>query len=258
MTLNSLLLMHMIKQRRRAFSKQEQRNGEQDVPHELNMPHHDMPRAVISEENIIFGTAALDVNLDLIPGQLPSLYFMDGNGIFVRLRVLHPSGFAVFEADHASVFARVPGQFEQNLGNTGDAVRHSLMLLADGNAPVGIVDKKNNGVFVWYANEAAMSNPRNGQPLDERDEQGPPNGYHHNGHSIVHRNGIINYYDEHYPGFLDKLMLLGQHAQSYNVQVGDLIQNIPIRTNVEYFQRNEFATGADQRQAIVALVNSFV
>ena len=258
MDFNHLLLLHLIQQRHRAFSRKKTKYGEQNVPHEFDLPHENMPRDVITLDNIIFGTAALDIDFGIIPDQLPSLYFMGENGLFVRLRVMHPSGFAVFEADHANVFARVRDQFRVNLGNNASEVRETLIALTDDAWPVGVIEKRNNGVFVWYKDEAAKANHTGGQPLKAFDIQEDPHAYQHKGHSIVEVNSILQYYQENYPGFLDKLMLLGQHAQSYNVQVGNIIQNIPIRTNVEYFQRDEFLSTADQRNAIIALVNSFV
>ncbi|MDD7911272.1 MULTISPECIES: hypothetical protein [Pseudovibrio] len=224
------------------------------------------PVPLINQNNIVFGTVRLTPTNDIAPNQLPSIYFMDNGGAFLRLRPLHVAGFGMFPkpARHISLYARPPGQanpsFSFSPGNTRDEVLEWMDLLNHVTVFGGIVERMPSGIYLHYQNVQGPNLPADGNALHIRDySPGHPERSHW-GHAVIRAQELIAYYNNTYPGLFAHLMNLGVNAQSplFTVQPA-IAPQVTLVTDAQYMPLDWFEGDANaQRAAMIQFISSFV
>ncbi len=252
-----------------------------------------MPIDTISPVNRLFGSATINAaGNGFDPSRLPSTYYMNAAGEFVRLRALHSSGFAIFRKA-----ARVVGiytgawdrnqSFNWNATSNGQIVFRELgdnaadisdeitnlqgttmttaQILAHNANPSGNLDDE-----VVFVDDGALAGSYFGgdqhitnnlyEPMHVVDATNNASTRAHRGHTLITPETAQGFYDTYYPGLLTQLMQLGQSAQSISIDLSPKgrSQVMEIMTNVEYFPRDMFASQADQTRLTKAMIMSFV
>ncbi|OKL42515.1 hypothetical protein [Pseudovibrio exalbescens] len=224
------------------------------------------PVPLIHQDNIIFGTVRLTDTNEVANDQMPSLYFMNNAGNFLRLRPLHRSGFGMFDrpARHISFFAQAAGQaapaFSFAPGNTRDEILEWMELLNRATVFGGIVDRMPSGIYLHFQDAQGPHHPTEGLPIRIRDfSPGHPERSHW-GHYLIRKEEVIAYYNNTYPGLFQHLMNLGVNAQNAVFTVPPAAgPQIPLCTNAEYLPLAWFEGNANnQRAAVLQFINSFV
>lgn len=247
------------------------------------------PVALIRPSNRLFGTMDFDpIALTFPADQLPSTYYMTGNGPFIRLRPLHKSGFLMSEkptrvvglytgnwAANQSFQQNTQGGqiFFFNLGTTEAQINASITQLKQNPVTTqDILNHNNNNnppplnnavVYVqggamtgtiWGGN-TAITNDRY-QPMKVADATTVNDRAHH-GHYFADSTRVEQFYADNYPATLQQLMQLGQAQQNMARVIGPNQAPImmPLETNVEYFPISEFG---DDRQRQLTFMLRFI
>ncbi|MDD7911271.1 MULTISPECIES: hypothetical protein [Pseudovibrio] len=225
------------------------------------------PISVISMDNLLFGTIRL-TGTGYEAQQFPSLYFMADNNRFVRLRPFHRSGFCIVDRPSRFIFIEASygnpktAVYQCELGDTKAGIQATLEAL-----PVTQVQAKPqnpSGLNLYYVTDGAFNgtmwftSPTTQNTLcpvvvrDFTDRTRAP----HLGHSLISKNALINFYNDNYPGYLNKLLALGTKAQSVTVQMADQTQQtFNISSNLSYFPEDSFVDANAQFQFISAFIN---
>ncbi|OKL42516.1 hypothetical protein [Pseudovibrio exalbescens] len=225
------------------------------------------PIPVISQDNLLFGSIRL-TDSGYADRQLPSLYFMSDTNQFVRLRPFHRSGFCIIERPSRFIYIEAAyGQssnivYQCELGDTKAGIQATLQNLpvsqvnAKPSAPTGlnlfyITDGPFSGT-TWFS---APSTQNNLCSVILRDFT-TRSSVHHKGHALISKDAVTKFYNDTYPGMLDKLLALGTKEQSFTYQwasQGDV--KIRVRSNQEYFPEASFIDQSTQFDTIKSFIN---
>lgn len=251
------------------------------------------PLPLIKPANRLFASIDIDTtNYVFSASQLPSTYYMLGNGPFIRLRPLHRSGFGIFEYQTRIVglytgawnaqmnFSQNaqnnPGILYRELGDSADDIAASLALLqqnalttaqivnqnASPNPPAldNAVVYVNDGPLagtIWGGDAAKTGNLY--VPLKIVDAR-QPDAKAHTGHPFATRAAAERFYADQYPGVLDQLMALGQSQQSFAIDLapkGRRLQ-VLVQSDLQYFAQDMFGSREQQLDFLRTLYMSFV
>jgi len=224
----------------------------------LGMPS-DTPVTIIHEENALFGTVRIEQSGDTCQykkNQLPSLYFMNDTGEFVRLRPLHEHGFMVIVRPSRTMFMMA-----------GDTRLPSLQIpLSDAKASIQAMvarATKNECPFIRYDDD-----PDSGTYGSFRFEEGTGFEYAwirdytdpmdstkrpHTGHALISWEGVRRFYARNAPGFVfGNLMNLGK------IKVQAVLGGQPavIQTDTRYLELGSMAEDA-HFTAVLKFIESF-
>ena len=253
------------------------------------------PLPLIKPANWLFASIGIEKQNNVFsfsPMQLPSTYYMDENGEFIRLRPLHEDGFAVFRRAERAV-ALYAGDwddaltFNDNLRNNTNVIGYSLgrtsaeisgriaalqanavpfqNILNHNAAPVNqlqntvwmVADGLLQGT-VWGGDERRTTNLF--RCMDVVDISDPNSRGAHTGHSFIAREAARQFYYNYYPGVLEQLWLLGQSRQSFTIDLAPKgrAQPIVLHSNLEYFAERMFENREEQLALLRSLYMSFV
>jgi len=252
------------------------------------------PLPLIKPANWLFASIDIEERNNVFsfsPMQLPSTYYMDENGEFIRLRPLHKAGFGIFR-DPSCAVALYAGDWDDNssfnhnllynnnilgyhLGRTVqqivDRIAHLRNnqesfqnILEHNRAPTNqfnnVVCLVSDGPVagtVWGCDVTKTNNVF--VPLDVVDAPDPDSRHAHTGHSFIMREAAQHFYDSHYTGVLEHLWLLGQSRQSFNIDLAPKgrAQTMVVRSNLEYFAQSMFEDRDEQLAFLRSLYMSF-
>lgn len=253
----------------------------------------DTPAPLIRPVNRLFASIDIDTNAYVFSAvQLPSTYYMTGNGPFIRLRPLHKSGFGIFEHPTRIVGLYTGrwnaqmnfGQNVQNnadilyrpLGTSANEIANNLALLQQNTLTTAQIITQNTAPNPPVLNDAvvfANAGPLAGTiwggdvqktgnlyvPLRIVDARQPGSNAH-TGHAFATRAAVEQFYADQYPGILDQLMSLGQSQQSFAIDLAPKGRRLPVvvQSELQYFPQDMFASRAQQLDFLRALYMSFV
>ncbi|WP_417685388.1 hypothetical protein [Roseibium sp.] len=263
-----------------------------DQPEDPTMPTP-TPIALIKPANRLFGTIDIDTHAyTFTDGQLPSTYYMTGDGPFLRLRPLHRSGFGMFRKP-----TRVVGlytgawnsaeSFQDNrdhnadilfsyLGSNATDIADAITALkVNAVTTQQIIDQNAAVVRPNLANAIVYVNSGTLEGSVFGGDQVKTNNYYrpmkvvdattadstaHTGHAFATADAAQRYYEAQYPGLLGQLMQLGQAAQVIKTDMSPRGATVitPIQTNIQYYPEAMFESRADQLVFLRSLFMSFV
>lgn len=309
----ALALLILLNRARRVGADGRPTTGDQDIhrasPIEdrdrKDMPHSSLAQAertldmtatpipLIKPANRLFGTISFDpVAMTFNPDQLPSTYYMEGNGPFLRLRPMHRNGFAMLESP-TRVVGLYTGAWDRHqsfqansqnnqtlfheLGDTAADIRDALAQLKQNPVTTQAIRDQNGAQnppllndAVVYVNEGAMAGTIWGgnaavtnnryQPMKIVDST-TANVPGHNGHHFADTSLVEEFYANNYPNTLQQLMQLGQVQQSMATVIGPNQSPImlPLETGVSYFPLAGFQNSTDRQLAfLLRFFGSFV
>jgi len=237
----------------------------------------------IKERNNVFSFSSV---------QLPSTYYMDESEEFIRLRPLHKAGFGIFR-DPSCAVALYTGDWDDessfrdnlssnnkilgyDLGRTVQAIADRIAhlqrnqqsfqsILNHNEVPTNqlnnVVCMVGDGPVAGTVWGCDMVRTRNVfVPLNVVDALEPDSSDAHTGHSFITREAARQFYDNHCPGVLEQLWLLGQSRQSFNIDLAPKgrAQTMVVRSNLEYFAQSMFEGRDEQLAFLRSLYMSFV
>lgn len=219
-----------------------------------------VPVPMLIPPNRLFASAGMDEphpNTFVInTTRLPSTYYMDANGAFIRLRPLHSSGFAIFQRPtrNIGIYAGQWNSRETYATNVGNAVGAggggTIVFRSFGASAAAtrtaIADiMQNHQITTQQLNDQNAANPRPALANDVRyvtdgalagtifgGDAVVTNNYYwpmkvvdattvnsgaHTGHPFITNEAGVAFYEDNFPGLLPKLMQLGQLPQSFDI-----------------------------------------
>lgn len=251
------------------------------------------PLPLIKPANWLFSSIDIDtVAYAFSAVQLPSTYYMLGNGPFIRLRPLHKSGLGIFEKATRIVGLYAGrwnaqmnfGQNVQNnagilyreLGTSAGDIANNLALLQQATLSTAQIINQNTAQNPPALNNAVVfvdTGPLAGT-IWGGDAQKTANRYAplkvvdardaganaHTGHPFATRDAAQQFYADHYPGVLGQLMLLGQSQQSFAIDLAPKGRRLPfvVHSDLQYFAQDMFESRDEQLDFLRNLYMSFV
>lgn len=251
------------------------------------------PLPLIKPANWLFSSIDIDTAAYAFSAvQLPSTYYMLGNGPFIRLRPLHKSGFGIFEKDTRIVGLYAGrwnaqmnfGQNVQNnagilyreLGTSAGDIANNLAQLQQVTLSTAQIINQNTAQNPPALNDAVVfvdAGPLAGT-IWGGDAQKTANRYAplrvvdarnagtnaHTGHPFATRDAVQQFYADHYPGVLGQLMLLGQSQQSFAIDLAPKGRRLPVvvHSDLQYFAQDMFESRDEQLDFLRNLYMSFV
>ncbi len=241
----------------------------------------------IQRDYLAFGSVRVDPqNLFKLPPQMPSLYFMDGNSRFTRLRPFHEDGFAIFQRDIVRIIPHI-GEGDPQYSFTGNVMRgrvrsvfppHSqptqasdldtlLTTMHDWN-PMGtnefiitkdeviphdslyITDGVLNGMTFYRAERTDKFRPV--KIFDEDFES------KHFGHTMISKDAVIDFYDQHHQGILEQLLKLGVREQHFVVARNGNDDDLSvIHAKHQYYPKTMISDTGEQLRVIREMIMQF-
>ncbi|MTI00560.1 hypothetical protein [Roseibium sp. RKSG952] len=252
-----------------------------------------MPIATISPVNRLFGSATVDMNtLTIDRTRIPSTYYMDSTGSFIRLRPLHRDGFAAFRSA-SRIVGIYTGRWDRTqtfnnnetgnnnivfrqLGTTATGISTAIANLQGQTRTTNQIATHNNtrannlNNSVVYVNEGALKGTFFGgdqhitnnyyQPMGVVDASNAGATDTHTGHALLVRDQTEGFYENYFPGLLGQLMQLGQLPQSIAINLAPKGRShtMTIKTNIQYFPETMFETPAEQSLFVRSMIMSFI